>query len=66
MVVGGEERAASDHIMQVLCDGPGDGQSIKGGGAAADFIEDDKRSIRGVVENEGCFAHLHHEGGLAA
>src|SRR5690606_8946510 len=42
VIVRGKKGAAADAIVQMLGDGPGDGQSVEGGGAAADFIEDDE------------------------
>ena len=66
VVVGGEEGAALDLVVEVLGDGPGDGEAVEGGGAAADFVEDDEGFLGGVVEDEGGFGHLDHEGGLAA
>ena len=46
MVVGGEEGAAADGVVQVLGDGPGDGEAVEGAGAAADLVEDDsERSV---------------------
>lgn len=66
VIVGGEERAAFDFVVQMLGDRPGDGESVEGGGAAADFIENDQGFFGGVVEDEGGFRHLDHERGLAA
>ena len=31
--------------MEVFGDGPGDGETVEGGGAAADLVEDDERSL---------------------
>ena len=53
-------------VVQVLGDGPGDGEAVIGGRAAADLVEDDQRVVGGVVEDVGGLAHLDHEGGLAA
>ena len=65
VVVGGKEGAAFDFIVQVLGDGPGDGEAIEGGGAAADFIENDEAFFGGVIDDEGGLIHLDHEGGLS-
>jgi len=37
--------------MQMLDDGPRDREAIVGRGAAADFVEDDERTVGGVVED---------------
>ena len=50
----------------MFSNGPGDREAIKGGGAAADFIEQHQGSIAGMLKNIGGFSHFHHEGGLAA
>ena len=42
VVVGGEEGAAFHLVVEVLGDGPGDGEAVEGGGAAADLVEDDQ------------------------
>src|SRR5712675_1250265 len=46
--------------------GPGDGETVEGGGAAADFVEQDQASGRGVIEDGGDFGHFNEEGGAAA
>ena len=51
---------------EVLGDSSGNRDPIIGAGASADFIEDDKRSAGGVMQDVGSFAHLDHEGRLAA
>lgn len=38
VVVGGEEGAAFDVVVEVLGDGPCDGEAVEGGGAAADLV----------------------------
>ena len=46
VVVGGEQRARADRVVQVLDDRPGDGQAVVGAGAAADLVQDDQeRSV---------------------
>ena len=51
VVVGGEERARADALVQVLDDGPGEREAVVGAGAAADFVEQDKAARRGCVED---------------
>src|SRR6267154_2302941 len=46
--------------------GPSDGEAVEGGGAAADFVEQDQAGGRGVVENSGDFGHFDQESGAAA
>ncbi len=53
MIVGGEEGAGARVFLQMLDDSPGDGEAVKGGGAAADFVEQDEAGRRGVVEDGG-------------
>ncbi len=65
VVMGGEQGAAADGIMQVFGACPGDGQAVPGRGATADFIENDKGAL-GCLGQDGCgFDHLHHEGRTA-
>ena len=66
VVVRGKESFGTALIMQILGDAPGQAQSVKGTGAAADFIKDDEAPLGGAVENGRCFAHLDHAGGLHA
>ncbi len=44
--MGGEQGPAAGLVVKRLDGGPGDGEAIEGGGAAADFIEDDRASGR--------------------
>src|SRR6267154_4746552 len=46
--------------------GPSDGEAVEGGGAAADFVEQDQAGGRGVIEDGGNFRHFDEEGGAAA
>ena len=64
--MGGEDGAALDGVAEVFCDAPCDGEAVEGGGAAADFVEDDETASGGVVEDGGGFVHFDHERGLAA
>ena len=45
---------------------PGDGEAVIGGGAAANFVENDEAAGGSVVEDVGGLVHLDHEGGVAA
>src|ERR1700686_10999 len=62
----GEEGAGAGVLLEMLDDGPGDGEAIEGGGAAADFVEEDEACGRGVMEDGGDLAHFDEEGGAAA
>ncbi len=53
-------------LVQFLADGPGDGESIEGRGAAADLVQQDEAPRRGVVQDAGGLDHLDEEGALAA
>src|SRR6267143_744775 len=66
MIVRGEERAGTGVLLKMLDNGPGDGEAIERGGAAADFVEEDQARRRGVIENRRYFAHLHEKGRTAA
>ena len=66
MVMRGEQRAGLQLVMQVLRHGPRDGKTVKGSRAAPDLIQNNQGTFRGVIQNQGRLAHLHHEGGLAA
>ncbi len=41
--MGGEQRAATIDVVQMLDRRPGDRQPVEGGGAAPDLIQDDQR-----------------------
>ena len=66
VVVGGEEGAGADLGVDVLDDGPGQGQAVEGRGAAADLVQDDEGAFGGVVEDVRDLDHLDHEGRGAA
>ena len=68
VIVGGEQGFGFDAgiVVQVFRHGPGDGNAVEGGGAAADFVEHNQRARRGIVEDVGGFLHFHHECGAAA
>ena len=52
--------------MNVFDDGPGQRESVVGGGAAADFIKHDQAARGGGVQDHSGFGHFDHEGGTAA
>ena len=64
VIVGGEEGAGLGGVVEMLGDGPGDGESVEGGGAAPNFIENDQGVSSGIVDDECGFVHFYHEGGL--
>src|ERR1044071_3520393 len=51
-------------IMDVFDDAPGNRESIIGGGAAPDLIQDQQAAGGGVMQDVGGFDHFHHECGL--
>ena len=53
-------------VVQVLGDGPGDADAVKGARAAADFVEYDQAVAGGVVQDIGRLLHLDHERAAAA
>ena len=65
MIVGGEHSAGLQIACQVFAHGPGDRETIEGGGATADLIEQHQGAVCGVVKDVGGLRHLHHERGLA-
>jgi len=62
----GEEGAGSGVLLQMLNDGPSNGETVKSGGAAADFVEQDQARGRGVIKDSGNLGHFDEEGGAAA
>ena len=66
VIVGGKESARASVRLQMFDDGPGDGEAVEGGGAAADFVEQHQALRRGEIQNRGDFAHFHQKGGAAA
>ena len=65
VIVGGEEGAGASVLLEMLDDGPGDGEAVEGGGAAADFVEEDEAGRGGVIEDGGDFTHFHEKSGTA-
>ena len=51
VIMGGEQAAALYIVVDGFKHGPGDGEAVVGGGAAADFIEDDKAAVGGTAED---------------
>ncbi len=66
MIVGGEQGAGAVGFVQGLGRGPGDGQTVIGGGAAPDLVQHDEAAPGRLGQDGGGFDHLHHEGGAAA
>ncbi len=66
VVVGGEEGARADAVVQVFDGCPGEREAVVGGGAAAHFVEQDERARGRGVEDGGGLGHFDHKGGAAA
>ena len=66
MIMCGEKRLGAHLIVQMLDHAPRQAQPVKRAGATANLVEDNEAARRGVVQNIGRLAHLHHEGGLPA
>ena len=66
VVMGGKEGTGAGAFggVEVFNDGPGDGETVVGAGAAPDFVEDDEAFGAGVIEDVGGLVHLDHEGGV--
>ncbi len=65
-VVCGEEGARADALADVLQRSAGDGQTIGGAGAPANFIQDEQGAGGGLVQDGGGLHHLGHERGVPA
>ena len=65
VIVGCEESARFDFVVEKFRHAPCDGQPIERGCSSADLIENDETSLRGVVDDVGSFIHFDHERGLA-
>ena len=61
----GEQSLGAGARVDIFDRGPGDGKTVVGGGAAADFIEQDQGARRCGVKNRGGFGHLDHKGRTA-
>jgi hypothetical protein len=65
MVVCRKQRPATDRVMKVLSDTPGDAQAVESRGSSADLVQYDQARGGRVVQKVGGLFHLGHEGGLA-
>ena len=52
---------SSGILVDVLHDAPGDGDTIVGGSASAEFVKKHERTLREIVHDVGSFAHFHHK-----
>ena len=59
--MGGEKRECLHLIGERQRRRPGDAQSVKGAGAATDFVHEDQTALGGIVENIGGFGHFDHK-----
>ena len=57
----GEERLCVNLRLDVLNDGPGDGESVEGCGAPADFVQHDQAPGRCRIQDYRGLGHLYHE-----
>ena len=48
-------------VVQMRGNATGQGQAIKGGGAATNFVHEHQRQRRGTVQNLSSFGHFQHE-----
>jgi len=66
VVVGGKKsvRAKVWVVMNVFHNRPGDGYTVVGAGASTDFVQDEQRAGRGMMEDICGFDHLDHKGRL--
>ncbi len=63
--MGGEDTVSADRVQNILGHDPGDADPVVGARSAADLVQNDQGSIRGVVQNRGSLCHLDPEGALA-
>ena len=63
MIVGREQRtrAKAWGVMDIFDDRPGDGEPIIGTRSASDFIQNEKRARRCVIQDIRRLDHLDHE-----
>ena len=63
MVVSGKSGAGAEAgvVVDVLDDGPRDGEAVIGAGSPARLVQDDEGAVGGLVEDGGGFDHLNHE-----
>ena len=66
VVMGGEKRLGPlARLMQVLGNGPRDGNAVVGTRAAAYLVQNDQAALRDIVQDVGRLIHLDHEGRFA-
>src|SRR6202034_752276 len=63
--MGSKKGSGADMALEIFESGPGEGEAIEGGSAAAHFVEEDEGLGGGGVEDGGGFGHFDHEGGTA-
>ena len=67
VIMGGEEgHCPLSVLVDVLHYCTGDGHPVVGGCSPADFIQEDQRTFREIVQDHRSLEHLDHEGGLSA
>ena len=66
MIVRCKERARPALLGDVFHCRPGDGKAVERRSAASHLVQDEQALRRGIFQDGRHFAHLHHEGGLAA
>ncbi len=64
VVMRGKQRAAADHVVQMLGHGPGERDAVVRARAAADLVENHQAPRGGRVEDAGRLRHLDHERAL--
>src|ERR1017187_9398047 len=52
-------------MLEEFSNTPGNRNSIVGGSAASNLIEDDQTALRYIIQNAGRFIHLDQEGGFS-
>src|SRR5215470_9710829 len=66
VIVRGKKRARAGLPLKMLDDGPGDGEAVESGGAATDFVKQDKTRRRRMVQDRSDFAHFDEKRRTAA
>ena len=65
MIVGCEQRLAANFPGDVFHHGAGNAHAVKGGGSAADLVQNHQTFRGGVLQDLRNLGHLHHKRGLA-
>ena len=67
VIMGGKQRAGAQFFLigHIFQHRSGDGHAVKGGGAAADLVQDQQTPPGGVAQDVGHLVHLHHKGGAS-